>query len=376
MRTETAAILGLALAVVFPTPAPATDAPKTLRVIAPEAPVLAGGKVIATLKKGAEVTEAGWIAVELTIDGKVVRGWMRASDLGPSKPDVPEIPTLPPLPPAGLDPEPANSGLVIQALSAADPIRNSKKTNHRNRVFPRFLTEPGGGPSRLTAEQVAALERVGRNRDFGDRRDRVAYIRSLINLAGAKKAGEIGVIFYGMSGRPEYVWPAPPGYVKPPGPKTLGGKRLWWRRRLLESVCRNHDAWEQYRIPLSDGSVDLSVDQRKKLTMIPQMQGSWPAKLRVMAKITPLDVRLYCNTRGRVAIDDIIRRFGTADKTYQGVICNLPEFRIAASPDNNIRGTWHIYGSIRLGVLPDGRILAIRVNGPKWRAEEEAWVGE
>ncbi|MFH1732619.1 MAG: hypothetical protein ABIF82_13355 [Planctomycetota bacterium] len=73
-------------------PLAAEDADK-LEVVADEAKIVVGDKVLATVKKGDRLTRVRWVAVELARDGKVIPGWIRADQVAVAgKPKAPLVP--------------------------------------------------------------------------------------------------------------------------------------------------------------------------------------------------------------------------------------------------------------------------------------------
>ena len=242
-------------------PASAAQSAEKLEVIADEAKIVVGDKVLATVKKGDKLDRVRWVAVELRRDGKVIRGWVRAEAVavvGTGK-----APVLPP-----------------------EPTLGEKHTIHSH------------------AQRI----------------------------------------------------------------------------KLLEMVFRTPSAWSTHRFTTSTkpkGNVTLTGKQIDRLRKVINARGTWPAKLNVMAHVTPLDIRVYCDPDGMVPIKQVTDAFGQPDETEKGVICNIVKFNPrpveAARGKTNMMGTWYRYGSIRLGVTDQDEILVVQVFGPQWRDERKRW---
>ena len=239
----------------------AAEEAEKLEVVADEAKIVVGDKVVATVKKGDTLDRVRWVAVELKRDGKVIRGWIRA--------------------------------------------------------------------------------------------DAVA-------VAATGKA------------------PALPPEPKPGGKHTVHSHAQ--RIKLLEGVFQTPSAWSEHRFTTSTkpkGNVTLTRKQIARLKKVIKARGTWPAKLNLMALITPLDVRVYCDPDGMVPIKQITGAFGQPDEMEKGVICNIVKFNPrpveAARGKIDIMGTWYRYGSIRLGVTDEGEILTVQVFGPQWREDRKKW---
>ena len=258
MSIRTALITIVAALAAVPASAVAADDPDTLEVVADEAAIVVGDKVLATVKKGDKLSRVRWVAVELERDGKIIRGWIRAEDVAVAGDR--KAPVLPPEP---------------------NPKATHKVQSHAQRI------------------------------------------------------------------------------------------------KLLETVFANRRAWSEHRFTISKGSITLTNKQIGRLEKVIKMRGTWPAKLNVMAHVTPIDVRVYCNPDGMVPIGTIIDAFGPAEKMEKGVICNIAKFNPrpveAARGNAKMIGTWHRYGSIRLGVTDGQEILVVQVWGQQWRDEQKRW---
>jgi len=239
-------------------PALAAEDADKLEVVADEAKIVVGDKVVATVKKGDRLTRVRWVAVELTRDGKIIRGWIRAGQVAVAgKPKAPVV-------------EPSSDRRIAHTVRSHDQ-----------------------------------------------------------------------------------------------------------RIKLLEILFAKPRVWSEHRFTVAKGNVKLTNKQIGRLKRVMTMRGTWPAKLNVLANVTPLDVRFYCDPDGRAPIKMITGTFGRADEETKGVICNIVKFNPrpveAARGNAKIQGTWHRYGSIRLGVMADGRILALQIFGPEWRSEQKEW---
>ena len=241
---------------VVPGPVFAAENVEVLEVVADEAKIVVGDKVLATVKKGDKLDRVRWVAVELKRDGKVIRGWIRAEDVA---------------------------------------------------------------------------------------------------VAGSGKAP---------------VLPAEPG-----GKHTIHSHAQ--RIKLLEMVFQKRSAWSEHRFTESKGSITLTNKQIGRLKQVVGARGTWPAKLNVMALVTPLDVRVYCDPDGMVPIKQITDAFGQPDEREKGVICNIVKFNPrpveAGLGKTKMMGTWYRYGSIRLGVTGSDEILVVQVFGPQWRDDRKKW---
>lgn len=258
MKVRTILVAAMMALCALGAPAFAADDVDRLEVVADEAKIVVGDKVIATVKKGDRLTRIRWVAVELERDGKIVRGWIRADQVAVAgKPKAPVV-------------EPSSD------LQIAHTVRS-----HDQRI------------------------------------------------------------------------------------------------KLLDLLFAEPRLWSEHRFTVAKGNVTLTNKQIRRLKRVITMKGTWPAKLNVLANVTPLDVRLYCDPPGRVPIKMITDIFGHAEEVTKGVICNIVKFNPrpvqAARGKTKIQGTWYKYGSIRLGVMADGRILALQVFGPEWRNERKEW---
>lgn len=173
--------------------------------------------------------------------------------------------------------------------------------------------------------------------------------------------GVAGAVFYGHRRAPV-----------PADPAAGAGARTVRSEDLLQFVCAQDRDWALYTIPVchsGSGEREGSVSNKQmgQLGEIANGAGSWPYKLGAMAAITPLWVEIGCESQSPMPVEQVVAQFGPASQQTAGTILEIPSS--SGFGLDKVRGTWHIYGSVRLGVVDNGTVRSVRVDGPAWRKE-------
>jgi hypothetical protein len=144
-------------------------------------------------------------------------------------------------------------------------------------------------------------------------------------------------------------------------------------RGLVSFLCRKPEAWFMEGLPVQEtttgklklrSSAPLTDDQRQAVASILQSKDLWLNKVDRLVAVQPLHFPICCGWyKEQTSLQEVEAKFGRPDRHEAGII-----YQATA-------GTWHVYGSLRLGVSREGRVLLVEVNGPRWLEEQRAVGG-